>query len=214
MNRLKKASPIITAAKPITTVPTPIVASATPKSWAYKPPLTAIRPLDKNSPERIMCVSLIPWARLIRGLEPTARRPNPHFVESKYQTIPTTITTRTIRKISLPNCIDSTPSNIVLSPSRAIFGRPIIRRFKEYNAVIVRIPARRLIILRWVDRYAVTIPAKPPTKKTQTRDRAGLPPLMMYTALMAAPKGKVPSPLRSAKLRTRKDRKTPRAIKL
>jgi hypothetical protein len=78
--------------------------------------------------------------------------------------------------------------------------------------VMVRIPARRPGICRreWIT--AVTAPAAAPQAKAMRMARSGFMPAVRRTAMTAAPSGKEPSTVMSAKSSTRKVIKTARAM--
>jgi len=102
---------------------------------------------------------------------------------------------------------------MVVSPNNAILGFPMIRRLMEYSAIIVSIEASRFKIPSLVFMYAVTIPASMPAKKAANVDNQGSTPDTIITAVTAAPKGKLPSTVRSGNSKMRKERKTPNATK-
>ena len=88
----------------------------------------------------------------------------------------------------------------IVSFSRAIERfEPAICRFIENKAVIVIIPESRSRTFKrtWIN--PVTNPARAPTRKDIKRARYGFTPFTSKTAVTAAPKGKLPSTVRSGK---------------
>ncbi|MCY1307754.1 hypothetical protein D9M70_577080 [compost metagenome] len=95
----------------------------------------------------------------------------------------------------------------------ATFGLPMTRRLTENSAIIVRIEASRLRILKRTLSIAVTMPAAAPATIATQAASHGLTPAMISTAVTAAPSGNDPSTVRSGKSSTRNARKTPTATK-
>ena len=91
-------------------------------------------------------------------------------------------------------------------------ARPMIRRFTEYRAICVRMPASSPLMRPFVCSKPVTTPAARPPATAIDVARAGGQPLMIPTAAIAPPVVKLPSTVRSGKSRMRKVRYTPRAI--
>jgi hypothetical protein len=87
-----------------------------------------------------------------------------------------------------------------------MFERPITWRFTEYSAVIIRMPERRSVTPSRVWRDAVTYPASMPAPTAARVARRGGTSCTRSAAHTAAPSGKVPSGLMSAKRRTRAER--------
>src|SRR3989344_5857104 len=104
---------------------------------------------------------------------------------------------------------------IVSSPKSDKFGRfPMIRKLIEYRADIVKIPAKRLSILNRVDKNAVTHPTIAPAIAAIPIAKNGFIPRVTKMADTAAPKGKLPSTVKSGNFKTRKERNTPIDTKL
>ena len=76
---------------------------------------------------------------------------------------------------------------------------PAICRFTEKSAVMVIIPASRSRTLRRTCIKPVTKPAAAPTARAAKRVKYGFTPLTSSSAVTAAPKGKLPSTVRSGK---------------
>lgn len=81
----------------------------------------------------------------------------------------------------------------------ATFGLPMTRRFTENSAIIVRIDASRLRILKRTLSMAVTMPAAAPAAMAISAASQALTPAMISTAVTAAPSGNEPSTVRSGK---------------
>jgi hypothetical protein len=97
---------------------------------------------------------------------------------------------------------------------RGTLGRPPMTLiFMEYRAVMVKIEAKRWRILSLVVKIPVIMPAIKPAAMAGNRDNHGFIPWVMQTADTAAPKGKLPSTVKSGKSRTRKVIKTPRVMR-
>ena len=108
------------------------------------------------------------------------------------------------------------PSNglsTVGSVSSAMLGRPMMRRLIENSAIMVRMLASRCRILKRTLSMAVTRPASAPATTAHPVARYGSRPPTIALAATAAPSGKLPSTVRSGKLRTRNDRNTPSATR-
>ena len=84
------------------------------------------------------------------------------------------------------------------------FGLPIILRFTDNNAVIVKIPASKLGILQTVIKNPVTRPANIPATIEINVATIGLIPLCIQITQTAAPKGYAPSVVISAIFKTLK----------
>ena len=84
------------------------------------------------------------------------------------------------------------------------FGLPIILRFTDNNAVIVRIPASKLGILQTVIKNPVTSPANIPATIEINVAIMGLIPLCIQITHTAAPNGYAPSVVISAIFNTLK----------
>ena len=87
-----------------------------------------------------------------------------------------------------------------------MFERPMTCRFTEYSAVITRIPARSSVTRRRVCSKPVTYPATIPAKNAAIVATSGSVPPTMSDAATAAPSGKLPSGVMSAKRSTRDDK--------
>ena len=79
----------------------------------------------------------------------------------------------------------------------------MIRRFTEYRAIIVRMPAKRAGIFSLVVRSPVMTPASIPAIAAKKIAVNGSLPLTSIEAATAAPRGKLPSTVRSAISSTR-----------
>ena len=80
---------------------------------------------------------------------------------------------------------------------------PIIRRFTEYRASWVRIPARMAGMPQRVWKRPVTRPASMPARKAHSRAIQGLQPRRISMTHRAPPVARVPSTVRSATSRIR-----------
>ena len=80
---------------------------------------------------------------------------------------------------------------------------PIIRRFTEYRASWVRMPARIAGIPQRVWRSPVARPARSPARKAQISASQGLQPERISIMHTAPPVARVPSTVRSATSRIR-----------
>ena len=98
---------------------------------------------------------------------------------------------------------------MVSTCNREILALPIIRRFTEYRAIMVRIPARRAGIFNLVHRIPVIIPPSIPAKAAASMAGIGLQPATRQAAAVAAPRGKLPSTVKSAISSTLKVMYTP-----
>jgi hypothetical protein len=85
--------------------------------------------------------------------------------------------------------------------------------FIEYRAVMVNMEANRWRILSLVVNMPVTMPARKPAAMAGNKDNQGFIPLLIQTAETAAPKGRLPSTVKSGKSRTLKVMKTPRVMR-
>ena len=168
---------------------------------------------------------LMPWARAICWLEPTARRLQPYSVPKNQYMIP--IRTQVIRSISqmglsrvnLPTFRRDTSMFLYLLMLMGTLAReprsvpiPWIRRLTEYRASWVRIPARMAGMPMDVWKTPVTAPASMPTASAMSVASQGLTPLVIRMAATAPPVAKEPSTVRSAMSRIRKVIYTPMAI--
>ena len=78
---------------------------------------------------------------------------------------------------------------------------PAIFRFTVYSAVIIIIPDSRSRTLHFTWIRPVQIPARTPTRNAIGIVRYGLTPRVISAAVTAAPRGKLPSTVRSGKSR-------------
>ena len=78
---------------------------------------------------------------------------------------------------------------------------PAICRFTENRAVMVMMPASRFRTFSFTWTTPVKRPARPPTTREMGSVSQALTPLVISTAVTAAPRGKVPSTPRSGKSR-------------
>ena len=78
---------------------------------------------------------------------------------------------------------------------------PAICRFTENRAVMVMMPASRFRTFSFTWTRPVKSPARPPTIREAGRVSQGSTPLVISTAVTAAPRGNVPSTPRSGKSR-------------
>ena len=82
--------------------------------------------------------------------------------------------------------------------NKEIFAFPIICKFTEYKAIIVKIPASNAGIFNFVCIHPVTAPATIPPIPAITTVSQGFTPMVINTAEIAAPIGKLPSTVKSA----------------
>ena len=95
--------------------------------------------------------------------------------------------------------------------NKEIFAFPIICKFTEYKAIMVKIPASNAGIFNLVCIHPVTAPAIiPPIPATITVIQ-GFTPMVINTAEIAAPIGKLPSTVKSATSKILKVMNTPNA---
>ena len=80
------------------------------------------------------------------------------------------------------------------------------RRFTEYSAIIVKMPESSAGILNFVVKIPVTTPESIPAKHATRIAGIGDQPATSSEAATAAPRGKLPSTVRSATSSTRKVR--------
>ena len=79
------------------------------------------------------------------------------------------------------------------------FGPPMMRRFTEYSAIIIRMLASRSMILSLTLSQPVTKPASAPAAVAASVASQGLVPVEIRMAQTAPPSGKLPSTVRSGK---------------
>ena len=85
------------------------------------------------------------------------------------------------------------------------------RRLIEYRAVMTTIPARSAGTRKRVCTVAVAAPARAPAATAISAAAGNGRPAVMAEAAQAAPRGKLPSTVRSGKSRTRNVMNTPMA---
>ena len=102
--------------------------------------------------------------------------------------------------------------NTVSTPNKDKLALPMMRRLTEYSAIMVRIPASSAGIFIFVVRKPVTAPASIPATAAARIAVLTLWPVAISVAAVAAPSGKLPSQVRSARSSTRNVTYTPRAI--
>jgi len=93
-------------------------------------------------------------------------------------------------------------------------GLPMMRRFTEYSAIIIRMLASRSMILSLTLSQPVTSPAAAPAKVAAMVATNGSVPEAISVAQTAPPSGKLPSTVRSGKRSRRKEINTPKATRL
>ena len=137
-------SPMITAARPMTMVPTPMETSAPPCTCTYSAPPSAISALDSAMPPSVSRPVGTPCARAMRGLAPVARSASP-VCEAKNPSSPSlTASTTSPSASGLAHMALSSVrkgEKTEGSPSSDRLGAPMMRRFTEYSAIIVRMEA-------------------------------------------------------------------------
>lgn len=101
--------------------------------------------------------------------------------------------------------------NIVFLSNKGMLLLPITCRFIEYKAVITSIPASKGLILNFVCIKPVVEPARSPATNAARLAIRGFAPLAINADAVAAPNVNDPSAVISAKLKTRKLIKIPRA---
>ena len=159
----------------------------------------------------------MPWARDMLGLEPVARREAPSSVpKNQYSTAMTTATKMATTRMGLSRLRDRTLCwSTSRSYCRELTGRlacPMIRRFTEYRASWVRIPARMAGMPQAVWNRPVTSPASTPARKAPSMARGIGAPAMVSMMKVAPPVAMVPSTVRSATSRIRNVIYTPMAM--
>ena len=82
--------------------------------------------------------------------------------------------------------------------SRETFALPMMRRFTEYSASIVRMPESSAGIFRIVWKKPVARPAQRPPQNARISVRYGFIPFEMQMAEIAAPMVRLPSTVISA----------------
>ena len=91
----------------------------------------------------------------------------------------------------------------VSSRSSVTLGPPMMRRFTDHRAIIVRIPASRPSMRPFVCSTPVTIPATRPAPAAARVATIGFCPAVIIAAATAAPVVKLPSTVRSGNCSTR-----------
>ena len=193
----------------MTMAPRPIFTSTAPWYWASSAPDRATRPLESISPTVTVTRVSIPWALAMRRLAPVARRQEPYSVPKNQYRMPMStanVTTAGIRGLradsSFTNRWDTT--RLYLSTEMGWLDLlPMIRRFTEYRASWVRMPARMAGMPQRVCSRPVTMPASMPTRNAHSRAIQGLQPERMSIMHAAPPVARLPSTVRSATSRMR-----------
>ena len=157
---------------------------------------------------------MTPNALIMRGLSPVALKAKPNSVENinhnKRIRTTTEITPTSITAFAVENAFASvlntstTEVIIVDCFNKGKFAfPPITRKLMEYKPVITKIPANNPGIFNFVCNIPVTNPATNPATKDNIVALKGFPPFTIHCAAIAAPKGKLPSVVKSAKSKTR-----------
>ena len=210
------AWPMITDARPMRIRPTPIELSAKPWYCANTAPAAPTRPLDSARVISFVRSVDTPKERIIGPLSPVARTARPKSVLRNH-TIAAVITATTAAKMPTDAHDPISPASrsgvkMVSSRSSGTFDDPMIRRFTDHRPICVKMPASSPSMLPLVWSKPVINPAAKPVAKPARMARKGFHPARMATAAVAPPVVKEPSTVRSAKLRMRNVRNTPRAI--
>ena len=190
-------------------VPVPMPTSEKPLDCATSAPETATRPLLSSRPRIIVISVSTPCARIICWLKPVARIAAPICVPKNQYIKKPTISVTARPTTSVVCAIDRSSAllailKVVSTPSRERFALPMMRKFTEYKAIIVKMPAKSAGIFIFVCKRPVTTPASMPATKAASRAVSGPKPATIILAAVAAPKGKLPSTVRSAISSTRK----------
>ena len=112
-----------------------------------------------------------------------------------------TISFRPERERSPNRAITGAEVKMVSVPRSMVRLDPAICRFTENRAVMVMMPASRFRTFSFTWTRPVKSPARPPTIREAGRVSQGSTPLVISTAVTAAPRGNVPSTPRSGKSR-------------
>ena len=188
--------------------PMPMLMSAKPWYWATSAPHSPTSPFDRASVRIVVPSVFAPRLPIICLLLPVAWIARPRSVVRNQSTISFRMITAT-KKISAPNHVrPSRPASrrgvmSVSSRSSGTFAPPMMRRFTDHRAIIVRIPASRPSMRPLVCRSPVTMPATRPAPAAASVATTGLWPAVIMAAATAAPVVKLPSTVRSGNCRTR-----------
>ena len=207
---------MITDARPMRIRPTPIELSAKPWYCANTAPAAPTRPLDSARVISLVRSVDTPRERIIGPLSPVARTARPKSVLRNH-TIAAVITATTAAKMPTDAHDPISPASrsgvkMVSSRSSGTFDDPMIRRFTDHRPICVKMPASSPSMFPLVCSKPVIMPATKPVAKPAPMARKGFHPARIATAAVAPPVVKEPSTVRSAKLRMRNVRNTPRAI--
>ena len=116
-------------------VPVPSVTSAKPLAWANRAPARATSALLSAMPRQVTAPTRMPCASAMRGLTPVARIASPSSLarnrtsKAAHTATSTSSTRGRTQAIGRPSC--SNGVSTVVSPSSAMFGRPMMRRLIE-----------------------------------------------------------------------------------
>ena len=206
--RPKMVSPMMTAARPMTMAPRPMLTSAKPWYWLSRAPDKATRPLETIRPSTTLKLVLMPWARLMLGLEPVARMAQPSSVPKNQYSRP--ISTALIRMTMMTGLCRANSltqrreiSRSYLSTLMDWLDLPMIFRLTEYRASWVRIPARIAGMPMKVCSNPVTRPQARPAMKARIRAVQTFWPVSRAMTQTAPPVPNELSTVRSATSRMR-----------
>ena len=155
----------------------------------------------------------MPLARAMASLHPVARTPAPSSVPKNQYSNPMITSAKappTRMDLGIYRRDTKIPYSSIFS---ATLARPlIIRRFTEYSASWVKIPAKIAGMPNLVCKIPVTSPAIHPAKNANSIASQMFIPAMVHTTSTAPPVPKLPSTVKSAKSRTLKVKYTPTAM--
>ena len=139
-----------------------------------------------------------PWARLITGLQPVARRAQPSSVPKNSTSSATSTTQKPSSTGSAPPTSIWLSSTGVVRAGSAWLALPSSFRFTDQSTIWVRMPARMGGMPRPTWSRPVTAPASTPASTAHSSASHGLCPPSSSMVHTAAPVQMEPSTVRSA----------------
>jgi hypothetical protein len=185
--------------------------SENPWYCATSAPHSPTRPFDSASVRIVVKSVSTPRLRIICLLLPVAWIARPRSVDRNQSTISLSTSTPA-RKTSAPiqvrpnSCASRNGVITVSSRSSGTLAPPMMRRFTDHRAIIVRMPASSPSMCPLVCSRPVTMPAIRPAAPPASVASTGLCPATIIDAATAAPVVKLPSTVRSGNFSTRKVR--------
>ena len=158
--------------------------------------------LDSARPMTFIKPVFTPWARLITGLQPVARRAQPSSVLKNRTSRVTSTAAQPSSTGSAAGMFIWVSSTSMLRAGRAWFALPRIFRFTDQSTIWVRIPARMGGMPSSTWSRPVTVPASRPASTAHSMAIHGLWPASSSMVHTAAPVQREPSTVRSAISRT------------